>query len=532
MSAPSHSPRSGLAALAVGSGIFVSRIAGFIRDRFFAHYLGNSDAAGAFRAALRVPNLLQNLFGEGVLSASFIPVYARLRAEGKKEEAEELAAALFSILFLSMTLLCGIGVIASRPLIDILAPGFSGDVRELTVRLVQILFPGVGLLVLSAWCLGVLNSHRRFLLSYLAPVFWNLAIIVTLIIYGARLTDGRLAQMALAEQVAWGTVVGSLLQFLVQLPKALRLNEYKLFSLHAREKSLRVVLKNFLPALFARGVVQVSAFIDQILSSFLGPTTVSAMAYAQTLALLPISLFGMSVSTAELPELSSVIGTPEEVKGRLKERLERGLSRIAFFVLPSMILYLVLGDVVVGLLYQTGKFGAQDTRYVWWILAGYSVGLLASTQGRMCTSVFWGLQDTTTPAKYAFLRVVFNGALSYLVVFVLRDRLQLSTYLSAALMGASSGIAGWIEYTLIKRKLEPILGEITSFNLVTLKMLAASLVAGGVGYGLKYLLEWGPVLKGAIVIGGFGLIYLGITLALEIEEARTLRSALLRRIRR
>ena len=174
------------AAIAVAFGILLSRIMGLVRERVFAYYLGNSDAAGAFRAALRIPNLLQNLFGEGVLSASFIPVYAKLLAEGKEEEAGQVAATVLSLLATATALLVIVGVTCSRPLIDILAPGFHGEVRELTIRMVAIMFPGTGLLVLSAWCLGVLNSHRQFFLSYVAPVLWNVAIITMLAAMGGH----------------------------------------------------------------------------------------------------------------------------------------------------------------------------------------------------------------------------------------------------------------------------------------------------------------------------------------------------------
>src|ERR1041385_2900083 len=143
----------------VASGIFLSKIAGLVRERVFAHYFGNSDAADAFRAAFRIPNFLQNLFGEGVLSASFIPVYARLKAEQRHEEAAAVAKATFALLFLTTTGLVVLGMIAAPWLIDAIAPGFSGEKRLLTVKLVQLLFPGAGLLVFSAWCLGVLNSH-------------------------------------------------------------------------------------------------------------------------------------------------------------------------------------------------------------------------------------------------------------------------------------------------------------------------------------------------------------------------------------
>ncbi|MGH2709097.1 MAG: lipid II flippase MurJ, partial [Actinomycetota bacterium] len=169
----------------VAAGILLSRILGLIRNRVFAHYFGTSDAADAFNAAFRIPNFLQNLFGEGVLSASFIPVYAGLRARGQEQEARRVAGAVAALLGLVVSVLVLAGVALTPLLIDVIAPGFSGEKRSATIRLVRILFPGAGLLALSAWCLGVLNSHRRFFLAYSAPVVWNLANIAALVGYGS-----------------------------------------------------------------------------------------------------------------------------------------------------------------------------------------------------------------------------------------------------------------------------------------------------------------------------------------------------------
>src|SRR4051812_25253832 len=177
----------------VAAGILLSRITGLVRQRVFSHYFGlRNDAADAFSAAFRIPNFLQNLFGEGALSASFIPVYASLLAQRDEREASRVAGAVAAILALATSGLVLAGVAATPLLIDAIAPGFSGAKRELTISLVRILFPGAGLLVLSAWCLGILNSHHRFLLSYTAPVLWNAAMIVTLVGFGSRPQD-RLA---------------------------------------------------------------------------------------------------------------------------------------------------------------------------------------------------------------------------------------------------------------------------------------------------------------------------------------------------
>jgi hypothetical protein len=178
--------RSPAAALLVALGILLTRLFGLVRSRVTATILGTSDAADVFTAATRIPNFLQNLFGEGVLSASFIPVYARLLARGERGEADRVAGAVFGLLAATVAALVAVGVLATPLVVDVVASGFDGAKRALTIRLVRILFPGTGLLVLFAWCLGILNSHRRFFLSYVAPVVWNLAIIGALVWGGAR----------------------------------------------------------------------------------------------------------------------------------------------------------------------------------------------------------------------------------------------------------------------------------------------------------------------------------------------------------
>src|ERR1700719_113251 len=197
--------------------------------------------------------------------------------------------------------------------------------RELTILLVRILFPGAGLLVASAWCLGVLNSHRKFFLSYTAPVLWNVAMIVGMLAFGA----GR-AQNSLVVITAWASVAGSALQVLVQLPMVFKLLGGLTLSLAHQAEHVRTVIRNFFPVFVSRGVVQISAYIDAFLASWLPTGAVSALAYAQTLYTLPVSLFGMSVSAAELPMMSGALGAVEEVAEILRTRLNAGLRQITF----------------------------------------------------------------------------------------------------------------------------------------------------------------------------------------------------------
>ncbi len=280
----------------------LSRITGLIRQRVFSHYFGlRNDAADAFTAAFRIPNFLQNLFGEGALSASFIPVYAALLARGERREADRVAGAVVSLLTLIVAAIVLVGVVATPLLIAAVAPGFHGSKRELTIAIVRVLFPGAGLFVVSAWCLGVLNSHHKFLLSYASGVMWNAAMIATLVIFGAGTTLPRLAVI-----LAWGSVAGSALQFAVQVPVVWRVAPDLRLSFDTTSEHVRTIGRNFVPALLGRGVNQVSAYIDQLIASLLGTGAVTGLQNASTLYTLPMSLFGMAVSAAELPAMSGI----------------------------------------------------------------------------------------------------------------------------------------------------------------------------------------------------------------------------------
>ena len=502
----------------VASGIFLSRIAGLIRDRVFAHYFGNSDAADAFKAAFRIPNALQNLFGEGVLSASFIPVYAALLARDEDEEARRTAGAVAALLALSTSILVLIGVLATPYLIDAIAPGFSGEKRELTIRIVRILFPGAGLFVFSAWCLGILNSHRRFFLSYTAPVIWNAAMIATLWGFGARYS-----QFPLAIALSWGSVVGAGLMVAIQLPVVLKLLKGLHLSFAFHLENVRTVVRNFIPVFISRGVVQISAYVDALLASLLPTGAVAALAYAQTLYTLPVSLFGMSVSAAELPAMSGAVGADSEVAEILRVRLNAGLRQIAFFVIPSAAAILVLGDVIVSAIYQTGRFTHADATYVWGILAGSTVGLVVSTLGRLYSSTYYALKDTKTPLRYAIIRVVLTTVLGYLAAIPLPHALGIEPRWGVAGLTASAGVATWVEFVLLRHTLNLRIGATGLPAAFLAKAWGSALLAAGIGRAIFHVAgHRDPKLMAIVVLGPYGVIYFAAVAALGLREVRAL----------
>jgi len=515
---------TGRSAFLVGAGILISRIVGLIRQRVFAHYFGTSAAGDAFSAAFRIPNFLQNIFGEGALSASFIPVYAKLLAHDDEEEATHVANAVLGLLALAVSLIVLTGVLATPWLISAIAPGFKGETRELTIRLVRILFPGAGLLVLSAWCLGVLNSHHKFFISYTAPVAWNLAMIVSLLVFGRRV-----GQFPLAEYVAWGSVVGSGLQFGVQWPTVSRLMRRIRPVLDVASDHVKTVVRNFFPVFMSRGVVQISAFVDAVLASFLPVGSVVALTYAQSLYTLPVSLFGMSVSAAELPAMSRALGSTEEVADILRHRLDEGLRRIAFFIVPSSMAFLALGDVIAAVLYQTGQFKHDAAIFVWGILAGSTVGLLASTLGRLYSSTYYALHDTRTPLRYAIVRVTLTTVLGYLFALPLPRLLGIDPKWGVAGLTASAGIAGWIEFALLRRSLNKRIGRTGLSLSYVVKLWIAALLAADIGWGFKLMLgELHPIPLAAVVLGGYGVAYFGVTYLLETPESRVVISRVIR----
>lgn len=515
----------GSSATLVAAGIFLSKIAGLARETVFAHYFGGSDAADVFRAAVRIPNFLQNLFGEGVLSASFIPVYARLRALGEDEEASDVADAVATLLALTTSVLVLIGVLATPYIIDAIAPGFHGAKRELTIRLVRIFFPGAGLLVMSAWCLGVLNSHRKFFLSYAAPIAWNAVMIATMIGFGRSRSEESLAVIT-----AWGSMLGSTMQLGVQLPLTLRLVRRLRVQLGLALESVREVLRNFVPVLVSRGVVQLSAYIDAMIATLLPVTgAVANLGYAQVLYTLPVSLFGMSVSAAELPAMSGALGSESEIAAQLRTRLGNGLRQIAFLVVPSAMAFLALGDVVSAAIYQSGKFQHSEAVYVWGVLAGSAIGLLASSLGRLYSSTYYALRDTRTPLRFALIRVTLTTILGLFFALRLPQMLGIDRNWGVAGLTASAGIAGWVEFLLLRWKLHQRIGAVAPVTNLLARLWFAAALSGAGAWAIKMAVGVArPRVAGIAILLPYGILYFAITSLLRVPEARTILSRLWR----
>ncbi|MFP3939747.1 MAG: murein biosynthesis integral membrane protein MurJ [Thermoanaerobaculia bacterium] len=514
----------------VAAGILLSRLMGFARQRAVAHYFGVSGWADVLVFALRAPNLLQNLLGEGTLSASFIPVYSRMLAEGRREEAGRLAGAVFGLLLALAAALALLGVLFAEPIVAVLASGFlregeaAVDRYPLAVAAVRITFPMTGFLVLHAWALGVLNSHRRFFLPYVAPVLWNAAIVAFLVGAGQLLVaggvggpDARIAGVTrdrLLIAACIGALVGGALQFLVQVPLVFRVLSGFRLTLSTRVEGVRATLRAVGPVVAGRGGVQLGSYLDVWLATLLVQGAVAALGFAQLLYTLPISLFAMSVAAAELPELSR-LGEDGE-SGR---RVERSLGQIAFLVVPTAVGYLLFGYLLAGAVFRTGSFGAGSTVLVYLVLVAYTVGLPASAASRLFQNAFFALGDTRTPAVVVLQRVLLAAAVAVPAMFAL-DRAAVPELVpGAAEEGLRLGAVGlavgsvagaWYELVRLLRALErrgrPV--RVPWRRLAAMAGIAAAAAAPAslLWYALPDL---HPVAAAAPVLGAYAGLYLG-----------------------
>jgi putative peptidoglycan lipid II flippase len=515
---------SGRAALLVGAGIFLSRIAGLIREVVLNSFFGTTRVADAFRAALSIPGLLQNVLGEGVLSASFIPVYSEL-LERDRKEAGRVAGAVATLLGLLTSVIVLIGILLVEPIASVLLFNLSAETRDIAIDLMRIMWAGLGFVVMAAWCLGVLNAHRRFFLSYVSPVLWNAAQ-VGLALW-AWLADW--SSVDIARNAAWGVLVGGALQFLVQLPVVLRVAPSLRLGLGRSVPGVKTVLGRFGPALIGRGIVQLSAFLDLILATALVTGALAALFAAQVLYLLPIGIFAMSVAAADLPELAREQGNDP----RLAARLRTGLERTTFFVLFSAVAFLAAGHVLVGALYERETFTSDDTILVWLVLAAYSIGLLPSAASRVYQTACYAAGDVKGPMRIALTRVLVAAAIGS-VLMLQADRVVVDsgafdrvgdlpafgllpddvrarddvTHLGAVGLALGSAAASWLEYGLLQRRVKTQLRRMRPLGHPARRLIPAAAVAGVIGGGLTWITATlPPILAAPFVLGISGFVY-------------------------
>jgi putative peptidoglycan lipid II flippase len=393
----------------------------------------------------------------------------------------------------------------------------------------------VGFLVLSAWALSILNSHRQFFVPYVAPVLWNAAIVAGLLI--ARRHHDLDAVLTAA---AWGALVGGVLQFVIQLPWVLRVNRDIRINTELRNPHVVMAMKNAGPAILGRGAVQLSGYVDLMLASLLAVGAVARLRYAQTLYMLPFSLIAASIAAVELAEMSREASDLNAVR----VRAEAATRRIAFLIVPSALACIALGGPLVTLVYQGGAFSSSDVPIVWAILAVFGVGMLASTQSRIYQSAMAAMHDTATPARIATLRIIVATGVSILAILLLEPVSigGLTTFhapmhqwqLGNASLGPlgiafGSSCGAWLEWLLLHAALTRKLGHLGHGRDAWLKSLLGATIAAAAGVAVYLLANRDTMLFSFLAVGIFGTAYLAITFTMGLPEARELVGRFLRR---
>jgi putative peptidoglycan lipid II flippase len=248
------------------------------------------------------------------------------------------------------------------------------------------------------------------------------------------------------------------------------------------------------------------------------------------LYLLPVSLFGMAVSAAELPEMSSATGDASARAEHLQKRLTPALRRVVFLVVPSAIAFIAIGGPIIALLFQGGQFTADDTRIMWIMLAGSAIGLSAGTQGRLLASAFYALGDPTRPLHAAIVRVAITGSAGYAFALPLRHAFGYAPEWGAFGLTASAGFAAWIEFLLLRRWLDQRIGRVAIPAKLGFGALGAAIVAGAAGFGASHLSSR-VVISSLAAIAAFGVVYLAIMVIAKVPEASDLVDKVTRRVR-
>ncbi len=406
----------------------------------------------------------------------------------------------------------GVVVAAAPWLVAALAPGFPGEARALTTDLVRILFPMSGVMIIGAWCLGILTSNGRFFLPFVAPVIWNLAQIIGLLIGTSAGWE------PLVVTLAWSTLIGSVLQVGLQLPAVKGLLGGLRISLERGFAPVQRVVKNAGPVALGQGIFQVSSVMEGLIGSLLATGALTSLYFAQRLALLPLALVGSAVAVAALPAMSREDGIQS-----LGTHFSVGTRRILYFILPSMVAMMLFGDLAASVLFQRGAFGEDDVRAVYGVLIAYGIGLVPTSLVKLKATGFYALGDTKSPVRYAFISITTGLAIGTTIALLL-DRRGLGAVSIAGLVAGGS-VGGWVNLTLLARGLRRrgAPAWLRQLGWPILRMIASAVLAGAGGFGVRQMAESmlpDAALSRLITLTSVGVVMAGIYLPLAGSPRR------------
>lgn len=496
----------------------LSRLLGFVREQVIAAKYGTSIYTDAYVVSLILPNLIYVVIG-GAIATTFIPVFTDTSIQKGEKEASLLASLVINLSMAAVLFISLLGILASPWLVSLIAPGFNSQARSLSVELTRIMFPSALFLTLSALAGALLNARKKFAAPAFAPIVFSLSIILSVWylvpyfgIYG----------------LALGTLLGTVLQFLVQAPFLRRLNLRYQLKLQFSHPGVKKILILMVPALIGTSVNQLYVIIDKILASTLVTGSISALNYANKLTFLPYNLFALAISTVIYPFLSEYAAKKDFAK--LGEYAASGISMMWLFTIPASVGLFVLADPLVKLLFERGAFDQTSTAMTVLALKLYLLGLFAQGATQILNRTYFSMQDTKTPVKISLFTVFLNFIFSLILIRYLKHGgLALGTSLAA--------ISNFIlVYVSIKRRIDTL----PSRNLWEAggKIALSSAIMGFAVFVfylfIEKLLPFESIVyqiikvSAAILVGC--AVYTASILLLRIKEAEHLKNLLLRKI--
>lgn len=516
----------GAAALIISVSGIVSRFLGFIRDRLLASQFGAGDTLDAYYAAFRLPDLFYSLIVLGALSAAFLPVFTELRTNNREHEAWDLAADVLGLLVIILGILGILGAIFSHEVVSIIAPGFSGEKRELAISLTRIMLLSPVFLSVSAVLSGVLMSFHRFIAYSLAPVFYNIGIIFGILV---------LVPMFGVNGLGWGVVVGAFLHMVTQWPAITEKGVRFRFSPSRalQSQSVQRVIRLMVPRSLGMGVNQIGLLVMTVFASLLASGSLAAFTFANNIQSVALGLFGIAFSVAAFPALSAHAAQRNGKEFFIV--LSDATRRILFFVLPLSALMIVFRAQFVRVILGSGRFNWEDTIVTFNVLAWLAVSLFAQSLIPLFARAFFALQNTKTP-----LYIALHVELFHILLLIL---LQHSVYFSIESLAAAFSFATILNLAFLYFSLKRQASYWDDALMFTpaMKIVLAAVLAGLFAQVSKYIfalttneldtfLEVFLQLFFGLSIGGGA--YLLFCIWLQVEELQALKRFLWCRILR
>lgn len=491
----------------VATGTFLSRVMGLVREQVFAHFFGATLAADAFFAAYRIPNLLRDLFAEGALSSAFVPVFKQRLQTSDRGEAFELAQVCFSVLTLVVSVVCAAGILLSPLLVKVMAPGFGAIAgkAELTAQLTAYMFPFLLLIAWAALAMSILNSLDRYAIPALSPALYNAGVIAAVYLICPYLERPILGMAA-------GVLLGGLGQFLIQVPGLYRQGFRFRFMADFWHPGLRQIARLMTPMIGGLAASRLNIFINTLLASLLSAGSVSYLTYSYRIMHLPLGMIAVALGTVALPKASAQ-AAQNDVDG-VAATFYRAAQLCFFLVIPTAVFFIVAGREVVALLFEHGRFTADDTFGTYLALAWYSLGLIGFAGVRITAPIFYAFQDATLPMRFSLVSVVVNLAANFALVPIL----------GFSGLAAATSLGGLVNFALLLWWLPRRVPQIKI--LPTMAMFIRSSIAGMAMGILLYLVrvsQWlasfgqsfsGRLLVILILLSVAGIGYLLISFAL------------------